>query len=156
MSTTTLEQIKATHAKLAEQIAALERTTNHAAQAVTLVLPQAHIELQPGERYAGAIVDDAGAISHHLILLPGSIDTANWQAATAWAQAQGGTLPNRREQALLYANLKAEFQPTWYWSCEVHKDDGAYAWYQDFDDGGQYYSHSSYEGCARAVRRFTA
>lgn len=43
MSTTTLEQLKATHAKLAEQIAALERTTNHAAQAVTLVLPQAHI-----------------------------------------------------------------------------------------------------------------
>ena len=59
----------------------------------------------------------------------------------------------RREQSLLYANLKSEFEEAWYWSCEEHASDGSYAWGQSFYFGSQSITHKSYEGRARAVRR---
>ena len=121
-----------------------------------LIVPEASIELQPGERYAGVLLDDVGLVSHHLVLLPGDAAKITWPDACTWAAKAGGELPTRREQSLLFANLKGEFQPRWYWSGEAYEHDGSYAWDQVFSGGSQGYDHKSYEGRARAVRRVTA
>lgn len=144
----TLAEIKAAQAKVNEMIAAFEAKTP-----VTYGVPQALIELKPGERYAGLILDDDGEPSHHLVLLPGEAEDINWTNAQAWAKEQGGGLPTRREQSLLYANLKSEFQAAWYWSSEVYGN--ASAWGQDFDDGYQNGSYQDDELRARAVRRLS-
>jgi hypothetical protein len=116
----------------------------------------ATIELKEGEHYAGLILNTDGTPSHHLVLLPAADKRMAWQAAVEYAKDQGGVLPTRAEQALLYANLKAQFQPAWYWSSEEYDGDGSYAWSQNFNYGGQYCNRKSYEGRARAVRRFPA
>ena len=151
----TLEQIQAEHQRLGALIAELQ-VSAETAQPQTYVIPEASIELGPGERYAGLVLDDAGAPLHHLVLLPGEADGVTWDAAKTWADLGPGELPTRQEQALLYANLKGAFQPEWYWSSEEHASDGSYAWGQGFVNGGQYSDRKSYEGRARAVRRFPA
>jgi hypothetical protein len=109
--------------------------------------------LKKGELYAGIILGKDGAANHHLILLPGQKEDINWADAGKWAKKIGGELPTRREQALLYANLKEAFEERWYWSCEQHAGNADYAWYQDFEDGNQSHDHKDYELRARAVRR---
>ena len=97
----TLEEVKAKQTELAKMIATLERGTASA----LLCLPEAEIELQPGERYAGAVLGEEGQIKHHLVLLAATPDSRmSWNAAKAWAASVGGDLPTRQEQALLYAN----------------------------------------------------
>ena len=82
-------------------------------------------------------------------------DGISWQAAMAWAESlgQGGvwSLPTRAESALLFANLRDQFEPRYYWTCEQYSR--YYAWGQLFDDGLQITSGKSFEGRARAVRR---
>jgi len=106
-----------------------------------------------GEIYLGAIVSACGTYAHHTILLPGDHDDANWQDAMDWATALGGDLPNRIEQALLFATLKDQFKPDWYWSNTQPASDASYAWCQLFNDGSQDYSHVDGQCRARAVRR---
>ncbi len=115
----------------------------------TITLP----DLQEGERYAGLILDEEGTPTHHLILLPGDVESMTFDAAAEWAATIGGELPTRSEQALLYANCKAQFERDWYWSGEQHAADSINAWGQMFHDGTQDYGGKSYEGRARAVRR---
>ena len=97
-------------------------------------------------------------ISQHcaVVLLPAKPSKRlHWQAALDWAAEQQAELPTRPVAALLFANLKPQFEEVWHWTSEAF--DGSYAWFQDFDDGYQYYGgHKSYEGRARAVRRFVA
>ena len=131
-------------------------TTPEAATTKLLILREAQIEMQPGECYAGLVLSADGLASHHLILLPGAAVDVSWPDAQAWAQKAGGDLPTRQEQALLYANLKHEFEPRWYWSSQTHDRDSSSAWYQSFDYGGQIYNDKSFQARARAVRRFTA
>jgi hypothetical protein len=109
--------------------------------------------LTPGEVYAGLILGVDGQPDHHLVLLPGEAEHVTWAAAREFAAKAGGDLPTRREQALLYANLKHEFKPNWYWSGEQHAANDDYAWVQHFDYGDQnnYYKSASLR--ARAVRR---
>jgi hypothetical protein len=71
----------------------------------------------------------------------------------AWAEKQGGVLPSRVDQLVLWQNLKGEFKKEAYWSSEQNADDAAYAWYQYFSYGGQDYSGKGGEFRARAVRR---
>lgn len=104
-----------------------------------------------GELYAGIILDPSG--DYHLFLLPGEAVDVSWDKARAWATRAGGDLPTRREQSLLFANLKGEFQPKWYWSGEQHAAYAGYAWTQGFVNGTQSYGRKSYGGRARAVRR---
>lgn len=119
-----------------------------AATPVTIILP----ELAKGERYAGFLLDEHGAPTHHVILLAG--DTSlTWKKAIAWAKKQGGELPTRREQSLLFANCKAEFKEDWYWSGEQHAGDAGCAWFQYFSDGYQDWDLVSGRDRARAVRR---
>ena len=150
MTTITLDTIKAEHARLAELIASFEKQ-----QAVpVLFFPETTISLEPGEEYAGQIIGKDGEPSYHLILRPGEISGKSWQESTAWAKDNGGELPTRREQSLLFANCHEHFEKDWYWSCETHKENDAYAWFQDFLSGTQNCYHKGNDDCrARAVRR---
>ena len=109
--------------------------------------------LKAGELYAGILLGKEGQPDQHIILLPGEAEGVKWLAAKEWAKKVGGELPTRREQALLFANLKEAFQPRWYWSGEQHAAYSGYAWGQHFNDGYQIGNDTSYEGRARAVRR---
>ena len=109
--------------------------------------------LKPGEQYAGLILGKNGAADHHLVLLPGEADAVNWADAKACAKKAGGELPTRREQSLLFANLKAQFPERAYWSGEQHAVDSDYAWFQSFHDGWQDYYDIYSKLRARAVRR---
>lgn len=151
-TTITLESIKAEHVKLADMIAAFEKQQEPSS---VLFFPEAAINLTPGERYAGIIIGKDGEPSYHLVLLPGQADDITWDKAMEWASWQVGdavaSLPTRREQALLYANLKDEFEERSYWSCEAHES--GWAWSQHFLNGLQYGSTRNTELRARAVRR---
>lgn len=111
-------------------------------------------ELKDGEVNAGLIMLAGGTPSHWVILLPDDKDNGNWTDAAAWAAEQGGELPTRTEQSLLFANAKSEFKEDWYWSAETHAENSEWAWYQSFGCGFQTSHHKSRSHCrARAVRR---
>ena len=139
--------------KLADMIAAFEKQQEPSA----LFFPEATINLAPGEHYAGLVIGKDGEPSYHLVLLPGQADDITWDKAMEWAGNQGGdsvaSLPTRREQALLYANLKEEFEERAYWSCEAHESESGWAWYQNFNNGNQNNNNRNNELRARAVRR---
>jgi len=73
-----------------------------------------------------------------------------WKAAMAWAKKVGGQLPSRAIAALLFSVAKDLFEPNWHWTNEP--EGSSYAWGCDFDDGGQLYDFTSYDGSAVAVR----
>ena len=104
-----------------------------------------------GGIYAGISRGVDGAPDEHLVLLPGEAVDVNWGAAGAFAASVGGELPTRAEQALLFASLKDQFEPRWYWSGE--QAGPSFAWGQNFLNGNQLNDNRSYEGRARAVRR---
>lgn len=123
-------------------------------ESTTLQIPAATIELRPGERYAGAVLDAEGRIKHHLVLLPYRPESRlNWNDAKAWAASFNGQLPDRQEQAMLFANCKPHLKPGWHWSCQQHEEDASYAWFCTFNYGGQDTIHKSAELSAFAVRR---
>ena len=109
--------------------------------------------LKEGEQYAGIILGKEGQPDYHLILLPGQKEDVTWQVAMDWAASIGGQLPDRRDQSLLYANLKEKFDARWYWSCEQHATESAWAWVQGFGYGLQHYGRKGHDCRARAVRR---
>ncbi|WP_186200619.1 DUF1566 domain-containing protein [Burkholderia gladioli] len=148
--TITLASIEAEHARIS---ALIEQFKKQPAP-TELRIPAVTIPLAAGERLAGAILNDDGTIAHYTILLPGDVDDVAWSAAKDWAAQQGGELPTRREQSLLFTNLRDEFESAWYWSAEAHESNSGWAWYQDFDTGGQNGSRQGNEFRARAVRRF--
>lgn len=148
--TITLEHIEAEHSRIAaliEQFKTQPRAAEYHIDAAT-------IPLAPGERFAGPILNDDGTLSHYAILLPGDAEDLDWATAKAWAAERGGELPTRREQSLLFANLKDEFEDAWYWSGEAHQENSGWAWYQTFDNGSQYRYLQTIQFRARAVRRF--
>ena len=145
----TLEQIEAKQTELADLIEKFKTQP----KPIQYGIPAVVINLAPGERYAGLVLNDDGTASHHLVLLPGDEVGLTWPAAKARAIEQGGQLPSRREQALLYANLPGEFEAIWYWSIEEHNS--ASAWCQHFGGGSQLYYPQYGELRARVVRRLT-
>ena len=140
--------IEAKHAEISKMIEALKAATPS-----TYGIPEAMIDLMPGEHYAGIVLDTDGEPAHHLILLPGEAEKVTWEQAKAWATTQGGELPTHQEQALLLANLKGRFKPNWHWSSEAHETTAGWAWYQYFGNGSQGYTRKYHELRARAVRR---
>lgn len=149
----TLEDIENTQSKLEKMIAEFKE------QKQSIVhIQQKEIQLASGERYAGMILGKEGELSYHLILMDGQVEDVNWEKAKEWAWNLGGelpsSLPTRREQALLFANLKEEFEEAAYWSSEEHASYSSYAWYQYFRNGYQNSSSKSFSTIrARAVRR---
>ena len=108
---------------------------------------------QPGERYLGSYTDKNGKLCH-VFLLAGD-EIMDWNDSMEWAKSLGGDLPNRVEQAMLYAYMPEEFKPNWYWSNTRHAEDSRYAWFQSFDHGDQDDTLTRHKLCARAVRRIT-
>lgn len=111
-------------------------------------------QLAEGEIYVGIVANTAGEL-HHVILLPGDNDDANWQAQMEWAKSIGGDLPTRIEHLFLLANHRDQFQPDAYWSNQPDTDLGysGWAWFQCFLSGLQYGYRQYDELRARAVRR---
>ncbi len=114
-------------------------------------MPIQQPELNEGERYIGGIVNADGSVTH-IILLPGDFE-GTWKKSMNWAEKQGGDLPNRVEQALLFATAKDEFEPRSYWSNQAVHGESSWAWCQDFNDGYQHDTRKYGELRARAVRR---
>lgn len=106
-----------------------------------------------GGIYAGVSVHANQPV--HLILLPGEEKT-NWKSAGEWAAKQGGVLPSRIDQLVLFKHLKGEFQDAWYWSGEPFAGTGdeGFAWSQGFGYGGSHYYRMGGIFRARAVCRF--
>jgi len=121
-----------------------------AASAVKIALPA----LKKGELYVGGTIDAGGKVTH-TILLPGEKAAINWKDALAWAKKEGGDLPNRIEQAMLWTHHAGKFQKRYYWSNEQYADGSDYAWGQGFGYGGQDYWRKVSKFMARAVRRVT-
>jgi hypothetical protein len=104
-----------------------------------------------GGVYAGVTVHDNRP--HHLVLLPGEAQDLNWSDAVRWAESQGGYLPSRFDQLVLFRNLKSEFAEEIYWSGEEYAGLAEFAWGQGFGGGDQDYWHKGSKYRARAVRR---
>ncbi|MBI3103220.1 MAG: hypothetical protein HYY98_16960 [Burkholderiales bacterium] len=110
--------------------------------------------LNPGEHYAGPVLDESGQLKHHLVLLPARPERhLNWDDAMAWADGIGAQLPDRQEQALLFANCRDALSEEWCWSRQEDEEDASFAWGCHFGDGYQVNNHKSFEGSAVAVRR---
>jgi len=109
-------------------------------------------DLNDGETYVGCIGDAKGNIQH-IILLPGDNDDATHQEQLDWAKSIGGDLPNRIEQAMLWANHRDQFKKDLYWSNELCEPGSGYAWCQNFYDGRQHYNYLNIKLRARSVRR---
>ena len=90
---------------------------------------------------------------HWVILLPGECSPVNWKTAMTRAKEQGGDLPSRPEQSVLYANLRGEFEEDWYWSNTPYAGDESSAWCQGFGYGYQGSFRKVTKLHARAVRR---
>jgi hypothetical protein len=123
MTTITLAGIEAAQQKLADMIAGFKAQVSR-----FLTIVQAQVELKPGEHYAGIILGADGLPAHHLILLPSDAEDVSWDKAKTFAAEVGGELPTRSEQALLFANLKGQFEQRYYWSGEQHAAIDVYAW----------------------------
>lgn len=154
MNNITLAQIEEAHAKVAQMIKAFKAQAPRQLDlpVATITLPSATITLRDGERYAGAVLID-GKPAHHLVLLaPRPVSRLNWGAAQEWAWGIGGTLPTRFEAALLYANLRDEFdQKVYHWTDT--KDATCSAWAHRFLTGFQTSYYQSNELLACAIRR---
>ena len=148
--TITIEAIKAEQTKIAAMIAAFELQSSETAE---IHFPEVLIELKHGEHYAGLITSKDGEACYHLILLPDQASELTWINAKAWAKDQGGELPTRREQSLLYTNLKEEFEEHYYWSNEQSASYSDCTWSTNFFNCNQYADNATAELRARAVRR---
>ncbi|EMN5130212.1 DUF1566 domain-containing protein [Burkholderia contaminans] len=96
-----------------------------------------------------------GEPDYRLILLPGEVEGVDWKSAQEWAEKCGGFLPTRREQSILFGNLKEKFKEAVYWSGERHESNSGWAWSQNFGYGDQYDDGQSRRFRARAVRRLS-
>lgn len=118
-------------------------------------------ERWPGQGgfYMGICGGEDGQPDYHLIVADddGDFEDLPWQKALDKCEnysADGHSdfsAPTRREQALCFANGKARFQKSWYWSKEQCSADGA--WCQYFASGGQGWDFKDGNFRVRAVRR---
>ena len=108
--------------------------------------------LNQGEIFLGVYCGPDGELIR-VILLPEEKAPSSWKTAMKWAKDLGGDLPNRIEQAMLFAYLLDQFKRERYWSNQLHEFNDSYAWYQDFGNGDQDYYDTDFKLRARAVRR---
>ena len=109
-------------------------------------------ELKEGEKLAFSITLPDGK-TIHTILLPGDEDGLSWKAGMKLAESRDADLPDRIEQAMLFAYMPEEFQKEAYWSNTQHAGLSYYAWYQHFSYGLQGNRYESAELRVRLVRR---
>ena len=121
-----------------------------AASVAKIVMPA----LKKGEVWICGMVQLDGRVVH-TILMPGESKDLKHQDTMAWAKKQGGDLPDRVEQAVLFRDYRKLFQQRAYWSNTTHADFSGYAWLQYFTNGGQTNWDKDSKLLARAVRRVT-
>jgi len=109
------------------------------------------LALAPGETLAGYLSGTDGRI-YALIVLPG-LFCGDHSSAAQWAEYAGGDLMDRAEGALSFRNIRAEFEPGWYWTKERHEHNSDCFWSQSFDGGYQDRYLHDLKLRARAVRR---
>ena len=108
--------------------------------------------LNQGETFLGVYCGPDGQLIR-VILLPDEKAPCIWKSAMKWAKDIGGDLPNRIEQAMLFAYLRDQFKRDWYWSNQPYESNDSWAWCQGFGHGNQSSLSTSYTLRARAVRR---
>jgi formylglycine-generating enzyme required for sulfatase activity len=109
-----------------------------------------------GEIYAGIARGNDSERDYHLWLCAENpLERMTWADAVKWAENLGvhASLPSRAEQALLFANLKDQFESECYWSGTQYAGYDEYAWYQTFSYGYQLNGHKDTKLRVRAVRR---
>ena len=106
--------------------------------------------------YAGISRGEDGQPDAHLVLLNGRpADDLAWNEAMKLAEQRtdGARLPTRFESALLYANLRDQFDTSkWHWTGTQSSE--LTAWSQLFNYGLQLYTVKKFEARVRFVRRF--
>jgi len=100
--------------------------------------------------FAGLTTKPDGTHCAVVLLADQPAKDVTWKQAMNWAKKLDAELPARPVSALLFANLKPEFEPCWHWTCEAL--DSSCAWCQYFYYGYQFSSGKSFAGRARAVR----
>ena len=78
---------------------------------------------------------------------------AKWARALRIGGLDDWYLPSRIEALIALAELRDQFEKTWYWTSTQYALDAQYAWCQGFHYGLQGYHHKPLELRARAVRR---
>lgn len=112
-----------------------------------------------GGIFAGLVRGENGARDYLLILGPEYDGETDWNTAMAWASGldvgshRDYSLPTRAEQAVLFGNLRDQFQRDWYWSNTQHAEYADFAWCQGFGYGDQDLYPKGRKRRARAVRR---
>ena len=126
-----------------------------AAQAPTgLYLPAVTLTLQPGEWYAGAVINPDGLIKHHVIAAGMRLNTARltFGKAQKWAADSGLSAPTCQEARLIVAHHAGRLDDLlWFWTCEEHSS--ACAWNCFLNLGLVIYLDRSAAGGAVAVHR---
>lgn len=113
-------------------------------------LPALGADLEGG-LFAGLTTDKEGRHFAVALLPDKPAGEVTWKQALAWAETlDNAVLPTRSVAALLFANLKDQFDKRWHWTSEA--DDGSFAWFQTFSYGLQRVGHENNELQARAVR----
>jgi hypothetical protein len=103
-----------------------------------------------GGIFAGLATTPAGAHAAVVLLADKPSELLHWKDAMAWAEGLGAVLPTRPVAALLFANVKAQFEADWHWTADQYG--ASYAWICHFITGHQFFTRRSAEGAARAVR----
>ena len=105
-----------------------------------------------GGLFAGVITLPSGAHVAVTLLAAKPDGPLTWAKAKEWAESAGGELPSRPAAAMLFANLKSEFEEDWHWTCETASWNESFAWFQLFFTGGQSSGRKGSSYAARAVR----
>ena len=148
MSLITIESIEQKQTELG----ALIQKFKQQSQVTVIKIEGRTVELQPGERYAGAKLDAQGNFLHDTIVMAARSDkTHDFDGAQAWAKSVGGDCPSLEEAALIKANCP-DIVTRWTWSNKVHEEDASTAWYF-YSYGVTYGTYRSAQGGALAVRR---
>ena len=145
----TLQDIESKQDELLALIASFKQQS----QTTTLRIPAVELELQPGEWYAGALLNEDGSVKHHTIVAKISNDGNDYTAAQAMAADAGLSAPTFQEARLIVAHRYGRLAGmSWFWLCEPHSN-SACAWLCDLGGGNVGYISRSAGGGAVAVRR---
>lgn len=149
MSPVTLQAVQARQSELDKMIQQLVAQSS----ARQIEIEGRTIELQAGERYAGARLDAAGNFLHDVIVLAArTTEKQGWAAVQEWAADHGGEAPTPEEFALIKANCGDVLTESWYWTNKEHESDSSYAW-GFYSNGVTFSNLKSAASGALAVRR---
>ncbi|GAB7525362.1 Lcl C-terminal domain-containing protein [Paraburkholderia sp. 2C] len=110
--------------------------------------------LAEGEVYLHGRVNKTGDVEH-TVLVAVNDERLPRELQREWAKSVGGVLFNRVDALVIYNEHRALVKPEWYWTDDDVEWDSGYAWFQNFDDGNQYFYGKNGKLRAVAVRRLS-